>query len=87
MIVPPWISRRGLLLHVAVGLLLLIILQHFHSPPIATVIAAVALGTAKEQAEENWSDFRRVNGGPWNGLVDILAFALGPLIWLGVSSL
>lgn len=57
-------------------------------PPIAAFIAVLAMALAHEQSQcagVTWSDFRKVNGGPWNGLWDVLAFLPAPVLWVIVA--
>ena len=59
----------GWLLHAAVGL------------GLTAVLAVLAMGIAHEIGD---GDFRRANGGPWNGVLDVLTFLPAPLVYLGV---
>lgn len=58
--------------------------------PVMNLLGVLGLALAHEQAPSGngprgdlpWSDFLRVNGGPWNGLWDVLAFLPAPALWL-----
>jgi hypothetical protein len=74
----PW---GGWLLHAAVGLGLTAVLAVLGTPRVALLVAVLAMGIAHEIGD---GDFRRANGGPWNGVLDVLAFLPAPLVYLGV---
>ncbi|PYO95816.1 MAG: hypothetical protein DMD60_12680 [Gemmatimonadetes bacterium] len=69
----PW---GGWLLHVVVGTGLTAVLAWLAAPPLAVFVAVLAMGIAHEIGD---GDFLRVNGGPWNGLLDVLAFLPAPI--------
>lgn len=87
--VPSWVSWVGLSEHVAIGSLVTLALGLLHAPSGALLLAALIVGGVHEQAQRDaqgrtWSDFRWSNpGGPWNGVLDVLAFLPIPLLyWL-----
>ena len=47
------------------------VLAWLGAPPVAVLVAVLAIGIAHEIGD---GDFLRVNGGPWNGVLDVLAF-------------
>jgi hypothetical protein len=49
-----------------------------HGAPWMAVILASLLGLWHETYD---GDFKPANGGPWNGLIDVLAFLVVPLVW------
>jgi hypothetical protein len=57
----PW---GGWLLHAAVGLGLTAVLAVLGTPRVALLVSVLAMGIAHEIGD---GDFRRANGGPWNG--------------------
>jgi hypothetical protein len=80
--IPAWVSWVGLAEHAAVGGMMLWVLASMHTPPVAIFVAVLALGIAKEWGEEP-NDFAPGNGGPLNGILDVLAFLPGPtLYWI-----
>ena len=72
----PW---GGWLLHAVVGTALTALLAWLGAPPLAVLTAVLAMGIAHELGD---GDFRRANGGPWNGVLDVLAFLPAPLVFL-----
>jgi hypothetical protein len=72
----PW---GGWLLHAVVGTGLTAVLAVLAAPPLAVLVAVLAMGIAHEIGD---GDFLRVNGGPWNGLLDVLAFLPAPIAFL-----
>jgi len=44
-------------------------------------VAVLAMGIAHEIGD---GDFLKANGGPLNGVLDVLAFLPAPLVYLGV---
>jgi len=48
---------------------------------LALLMAVLAMGIAHEIGD---GDFLRANGGPWNGVLDVLAFLPAPLVYLGI---
>lgn len=99
MTLPRWFPREGRPLHVAVGLAFSLVMlvvalagRQLGFVAITNFLGVLALALAHEQApsgngpqgDVSWSDFRRVNGGPWNGLWDVLSFLPAPTLWLGV---
>lgn len=79
---PAWISLSGLVLHCAFGALLTVLLNRLQAPPLAVFVAVLAVAIAHEQAQAamGGNDFATVNGGPWNGLLDVLSFLVVPAI-------
>jgi len=45
---------------------------------VARVVAVAAVGIAHELGD---GDFTKAAGGPWNGVIDVLAFLPVPLVW------
>lgn len=89
MTVPVWLSWVGLGQHAALGALVTLILGLGGAAGGTVVLMALIVGCTHEQAQRDnqgrtWSDFRWSNpGGPWNGLLDVLAFVPIPLLyWL-----
>ena len=74
----PW---GGWLLHTAVGLGLTAVLAVLGTPRVALLVAVLAMGIAHEIGD---GDFLQANGGPWNGVLDVLAFLPAPLVYLGI---
>lgn len=85
--VPAWVSWRGLAEHLAVGAGVTLLLGVLGAPPFALVVATLIVGGVHEQAQRDaqgrtWSDFRWSNpGGPWNGVLDCVAFLPIPLLY------
>lgn len=71
-----WLSIAGLAKHQLAGSALYLALALLGAPAGAAYVACAALGVVHEwtQAQMGGSDFAAVNGGPWNGLLDVLAF-------------
>ncbi len=74
----PW---GGWLLHAAVGLGLTAVRAVLGTRGVALLVAVLAMGIAHEIGD---GDFRRANGGPWNGVLDVLAFLPALLAYLGI---
>ena len=72
----PW---GGWLLHAVIGAGLTAVLAWLGAPPVAVLAAVLAMGIAHEIGD---GDFLRVNGGPWNGVLDVLAFLPAAIVWL-----
>ena len=72
-------SPGGWLLHAVVGTGLTAVLALLAAPPLPVLVAVLAMGIAHEIGD---GDFLRVNGGPWNGLLDVLAFLPAPIGFL-----
>jgi len=64
----PW---GGWLLHAVIGAGVTAVLAWLGAPPVAVLAAVLAMGIAHEIGD---GDFLQVNGGPWNGVLDVLAF-------------
>jgi hypothetical protein len=82
-VIPKWFSWRGIILHIVVGEAA----SWYISAPWQASVAAILMGAIKEYTEQtpdgrHWSDFRVENGGPLNGILDVVSFAVGPLIRL-----
>ena len=75
---PSWIVPIGLLEHFLVGIGLTVVLALLGAPPAAIFTAVLSVGFAHELGD---GDFRRANHGPWNGILDVLAFLPGPIVW------
>ena len=82
MSLPTWVSKKNLALHIVLGVLLAVVLTYLGTPPLGCLMAALVVGLAKEQAEENWSDFRVANGGPLNGVLDVATIVAGSALYL-----
>ena len=78
---PVWFSPVGLVMHAGVGLAATVLLALLKTPPPGIVVALIVAGLLKEQAEDSWSDFRPENGGPWNGLLDVVTFLPAAIAW------
>lgn len=76
-----WFKPGFVLIHVAVGCAVGWALWLLGAPTVAIVVATLAMGIAKEWGEEPSDIIGSGNGQPWNGIVDIIAFALGPAVW------
>lgn len=76
---PKWIVPLGLFEHLLSGIALTTVLALLGTPPIAILIATVSVGFAHELGD---GDFRREQHGPWNGLLDVVAFLPAPIAWL-----
>jgi hypothetical protein len=74
----PWV---GWLLHAVIGTGLTVVLALLAAPPVAVVVAVLAVGIAHEIGD---GDFLRVNGGPWNGVRDVVAFLPAPIVLLAM---
>jgi hypothetical protein len=46
---------------------------------VAILVAVLAVGFAHELGD---GDFRKDQHGPWNGLLDLVAFLPAPITWL-----
>ena len=64
----PW---GGWLLHAVIGAGVTAVLAWLGAPPVAVLAAVLAMGIAHEIGD---GDFLQANGGPWNGVFDVLAF-------------
>ena len=64
----PW---GGWLLHAVIGTGVTAVLAWLGAPAVAVLVAVLAMGIAHEIGD---GDFLQVNGGPWNGVLDVLAF-------------
>jgi len=72
----PW---GGWLLHAVIGAGVTAVLAWLGAPPVAVLAAVLAMGIAHEIGD---GDFLPVNGGPWNGVLDVLAFLPAAIVWL-----
>ena len=78
MALPRWIRPLGLVEHVVAGAVLTALLWVLGTPAVARIVAVAAVGVAHELGD---GDFTRAPGAPWNGVLDVLAFLPGPLLW------
>ena len=74
----PW---GGWLLHAVIGTGVTAVLAWLAAPPVAVLVAVLAMGIAHEIGD---GDFLRVNGGPWNGVLDVLAFLPAAIVLLAI---
>jgi hypothetical protein len=74
----PW---GGWLLHAVIGTGLTALLAWLAAPPVAVLVAVLAMGIAHEIGD---GDFLRAKGGPWNGVHDVLAFLPAPIVFLAI---
>jgi len=74
----PW---GGWLLHAAIGTGLTAVLVWLAAPPVAVLVAVLAMGIAHEIGD---GDFLRANGGPWNGVLDVVAFLPAAIVWFAI---
>ena len=72
----PW---GGWLLHAVIGTGVTAVLAWLGAPPVAVLAAVLAMGIAHEIGD---GDFLPVNGGPWNGVLEVLAFLPAAIVWL-----
>jgi len=70
----PW---GGWLLHTVIGTGVTAVLAWLAAPP----VAVLAMGIAHEIGD---GDFLRANGGPWNGVLDVVAFLPAAIVWLAI---
>lgn len=92
---PGWIPRQGRPLHAVVGLgytvVMFLVALAGNNPgfgAVANFCGVLGLALAHEQSDCNgvtWSDFRHANGGPVNGLLDVLSFFPAPALWLLIA--
>jgi hypothetical protein len=78
MALPNWISPLGLVEHAIVGTVVTALLASLGTPAVARLVAVAAVGIAHELGD---GDFTRAAGAPWNGVLDVLAFLPGPVLW------
>lgn len=78
MSLPRWWSGVGITQHLAVGVAVGLVCRLGHAASWVPVVLLLGLGVWHEWID---GDFRRSEGGPSNGIVDVLAFVLGPLLW------
>jgi hypothetical protein len=83
MTVPAWLSWKDLGIHLGLGTVSAALLTWMGTPALASLVELCIIGTVREYSE-GWTDFQRANGGPWNGLLDILAWMLGVPLWYGL---
>lgn len=76
---PSWIVPFGLLEHLLAGIGLTAVLALLGTPPVAILVATLAVGFAHELGD---GDLRKEQHGPWNGLLDLAAFLPAPVVWL-----
>ena len=74
----------GRALHVGLGFLLSLVLAYLGISPGALVAAVAAVGIAHEVGD---GDFLPMNGGPRDGVLDVLAFLPAPVLIAIVASL
>ena len=72
----PW---GGWLLHAVIGTGLTAVLAWLGAPPVAVLAAVLAVGIAHEIGD---GDFLPANGGPWNGVLDVLAFLPAAVVFV-----
>ena len=75
---PKWLTSIGLLEHFLVGIGLTAVLALLGTPPAAIFAAVFAVGFAHELGD---GDFRSAQHGPWNGIIDVVAFLPAPIVW------
>jgi hypothetical protein len=80
---PAWVSKIGLAQHAAVGLVACLVLGLLGSPPLAILVAVLAFAIWHEWTD---GDLTVAPGAPWNGVLDVLAFVLVPVLWLVVHA-
>jgi len=74
----PW---GGWLLHAVIGAGVTAVLAWLGAPPVAVLAAVLAMGIAHEIGD---GDFLRANGGPWNGVLDVVAFLPAAIVWFAI---
>lgn len=81
--VPKWVSWIGLGEHLVVGfamtLITIVLPTTLIGKALLLCISAAGLGYAHELAD---GDFKPENNGPRNGIIDVLAFIVIPVIFL-----
>ncbi|HYU00159.1 MAG TPA: hypothetical protein VEK85_07260 [Gemmatimonadales bacterium] len=70
----PW---GGWLLHAVIGTGVTAVLAWLAAPP----VAVLAMGIAHEIGD---GDFLQANGGPWNGVLDVVAFLPAAIVFLAI---
>jgi hypothetical protein len=78
---PPTSPWGGWLLHAVIGTALTVVLAWLAAPPVAVFVAVLAVGIAHEIGD---GDFLRANGGPWNGVRDVVAFLPAPIVFVAM---
>lgn len=78
---PAWLSPIGVLEHFVIGAVLTVLFGIW-CPSGVVFTAVLIIALVHEQAQTNWSDFRTVNGGPWNGALDVVSFLIVPAFYL-----
>jgi len=78
---PPTSPWGGWLLHAVIGTALTVVLAWLAAPPVAVFVAVLAVGIAHEIGD---GDFLRANGGPWNGVRDVVAFLPAPIVFFAM---
>ena len=73
-----WLVARNLGLHALIGFGAAVLLVLLHCPVGTALVAVLGIGVAHELGD---GDFQPDRGGPWNGVVDVLAFGIGPFLW------
>lgn len=79
--IPSWLKPGFIVIHILVGAALWLVMWRLGSPPAAIFVAALAMGVAKEYGEEPSDLVGSGNGQPWNGIIDVLAFVVAPVVW------
>ena len=62
-----------------IGTGLTAVLAWLGAPPVAVLVAVLAVGIAHEIGD---GDFLPANGGPWNGVLDVLAFLPAAIVFV-----
>lgn len=84
-----WLSWLGLAQHQAVSSGVTILAGLLGASPLVIAVMLLIAGLYHEQAQQDlvtyqwWSDFRKKNGGPYNGTLDVISFVPLPL-WVFV---
>lgn len=77
-LIPRWIEPEGLAYHAIIGGLFAWAFM-LHGDGLGwTMLWITAFGVMHEWTD---GDFQKKNHGPWNGIIDVLAFLVVPFIW------
>lgn len=81
MTLPTWWSWKGLIQHASIGLAVTLLGALAHAAAWLAVLLMLAVGVWHETID---GDFTSEAGAPYNGLLDVAAFVLVPLMawWL-----
>ncbi len=72
--IPKWISKKDVGIHIIVGTILVLLIPSWALP------VSLGIGGCHEYMD---GDLLVASGHPWNGLIDMAAFALVPFVyWL-----